>query len=765
MRLEGASASQRSGAEPAVMAVAEALLLCVTLGAALSFSRLFSDNDWVGPVAIAAIAAHVIVAVCRRLDWGLLLTALTTGLGLVLQITWTHYLTTTAWGVPTATTRNAVGNDLRAAWDLFGGVKAPTPAEPGFVVLAAVAMWVVAYLADWAAFRLWSPVETLLPGFAVIVFVAFFGDETHRVLYTGIYLLAVVLFQLGHNLVRTGRHIRWLGAGARAGTISIAATGVGLSLLAVSAAVVTGPALPGAGDAPIVDVDQRSSGPDSRVVTSPLVDIRGRIVNQKDIVAFTVRTNEPSYWRLMSLDQFDGAKWVSANSYKQIGDTLPEDMPDGNPVSIIEQDFTILAMGQVWIPAAFEPRSVRSASTSHISYEASSGTLIVDKDLGTSDGLLYHVTSAAPQFQRAALENAPAALPADITERFLQLPDDFSPSATTLAAELTASQPTAYAKARALQDYFQQNFIYDLNVGPGHASDRIDEFLASERGYCEQFAGAYAAMARSVGLPARVAVGFTWGDQDPDDPTLYRVRGEHAHAWPEVYISGAGWVAFEPTPGRGAPNAEAWTGLAPDQESPDTDPAAATVSPEATPVTTPAPGSTDFPDPVFEEVPQAGGSSATSTDDGGLPGWIRVFLLMLVVAATAALLYAALVIWAKRLRRRRRLQRAADNRARVGAAWDGAAEALEPLGIRVAPSETIDEFAARAAQRAGQAQQPLRSLAALAGRATFSPATPSDDVVAQALDHEQAVIDAVDEQLDRRERLTVLLDPRPLIRR
>lgn len=71
-------------------------------------------------------------------------------------------------------------------------------------------------------------------------------------------------------------------------------------------------------------------------------------------------------------------------------------------------------------------------------------------------------------------------------------------------------------------------------------------------------------MARAIGLPARVAVGFTWGDWDEARRT-HVVRGEHAHSWPEVYFGGTGWVRFEPTPGRGAPGDAAVTGVAPAQ--------------------------------------------------------------------------------------------------------------------------------------------------------------------------------------------------------
>ncbi len=86
----------------------------------------------------------------------------------------------------------------------------------------------------------------------------------------------------------------------------------------------------------------------------------------------------------------------------------------------------------------------------------------------------------------------------------------------------------------------------------------------ARRGYCEQFAGTYAAFARSIGLPARVAVGFTPGELTDG---VYVVRGQHAHAWPEVWFEGIGWVPFEPTPGRGAPGAQSYTFVEPQQST------------------------------------------------------------------------------------------------------------------------------------------------------------------------------------------------------
>ena len=132
-----------------------------------------------------------------------------------------------------------------------------------------------------------------------------------------------------------------------------------------------------------------------------------------------------------------------------------------------------------------------------------------------------------------------------------------------LAREITASATGPYQRALFLQNYFRDEFIYSLDTPSITSEDAFLEFIARRTGYCEQFASTFAVMARSIGLPARVAIGFTPGQSDGVGG--YIVRSQHAHAWPEVWFDGIGWLMFEPTPGRGAPNAS-YTGVSPQQD-------------------------------------------------------------------------------------------------------------------------------------------------------------------------------------------------------
>ena len=309
--------------------------------------------------------------------------------------------------------------------------------------------------------------------------------------------------------------------------------------------------------------DPESDTDHPRIVISPLVDIRSQLVNQPDVEVFTVESPTRDYWRITSLDVFDGRIWRSRGTFEHASGSLETDLPRGTNFTSVTQTFNIKALGGIWLPAAYEPAEIVAGPPDvGFEYERQSGTLIVNRDLADSDGLTYSVISAVPERTKAAIEAAGTSVPEDIRDRYTELPVDFSPRVTRLAMDVTATASTPYEKALALQNFFRDDsrFGYDLDVSNGHSSERLEAFLFEARvGYSEQFAGAYAAMARAIGLPARVAVGFTTGEFDPSI-NAYRVTGKHAHAWPEVWLDGIGWLRFEPTPARGAPGDQSYTG-------------------------------------------------------------------------------------------------------------------------------------------------------------------------------------------------------------
>ncbi len=116
----------------------------------------------------------------------------------------------------------------------------------------------------------------------------------------------------------------------------------------------------------------------------------------------------------------------------------------------------------------------------------------------------------------------------------------------SLARSITAGQSSPLGKAEALTDFFRSGrFHYKVTATQPVGVDPLVAFLSQTRtGSCEQFAGAFAVMARASGLSTRIAIGFTPG-RLIDGVTI--VRGSDAHAWPQVLMDGS-WVSFEPTP-------------------------------------------------------------------------------------------------------------------------------------------------------------------------------------------------------------------------
>ncbi|HEX7444290.1 MAG TPA: DUF3488 and transglutaminase-like domain-containing protein, partial [Acidimicrobiales bacterium] len=509
---------------------AEWWLALVTLAVITTFTRVFSDWGFFWPLAVVALLTHLGLALARRRGLGLGVSALATAVGFVVVTSWLFFLETTRLLFPTPGSIHAARHALDASWAAFQEVVAPTPSQPGFVLASCFGICFAVFLADWAAFRLWAPLEALVPTLTLFVFTALVGSSGARLLPSALYALAALMFVARHRLASREHTTTWLGDQVEQGSSWLLRTGALLAVIAVVVGAVLAPHLPGAGGAGVFSWKGKGGGPSSRVTISPLVDIRSRLIDQSNTELFTVLSAKPAYWRLTSLDTFDGSIWRSSGRYTSVDGRLPDALPSGvddpGQPGEVEQTYRISALSALWLPAAFEPVSIDAPDTS-VRYQKESATLIVDTNVPTSDGQSYTVRSVMPQFTPDDLRAADAVAPEAINTQDTALPGNLSGDVRRLAAQIVQGASTEYDKALALQTFFRTSggFVYDTNVPPGHGDDAISEFLQVRRGYCEQFAGTFAAMARSVGLPARVAVGFTQGSNDPGNPDRYVVKG------------------------------------------------------------------------------------------------------------------------------------------------------------------------------------------------------------------------------------------------
>ncbi len=268
-----------------------------------------------------------------------------------------------------------------------------------------------------------------------------------------------------------------------------------------------------------------------------------------------------------------------------------------------------------------------------------------------------------------------------------------------LAREVVGDAPTAYAAVARIEAHLRREYRYDEQPpAPSEAgTPAISEFLfGSRRGFCQHFAGAMGVMLRSVGIPARVAVGYTPGSYDVD-ADLWIVDDRDAHSWVEVWFPEYGWLAFDPTPGRNAPTPASVSSPAYDPPSVPGDPGRLDLGlPEPDPATAAGPDAPTpaQPDAAPPEEPAAGEDDIVTAQapSGTATGWWAALGAVLLTGA-------GIVAWPvlRRLRARRR----GDPRIRVAAAVTDLERALAAAGIPVPEAAAPGERARLAGARAG----------------------------------------------------------------
>jgi len=747
----------------------EVSLFLVTAAAIVGMHRLFDDGSFRAPLLQQAFLAHLTMALLRRARVRLLPAALAAfAIGAVVIVV-TQYMST-AWGIfPSPDTLHAISHDMDSAWEVFRKQEAPATVVPGFIVATSIVIWVIAFVADWGAFRTGVSFEALLPPATLFLFASVLGAEGQRAIGAALFVLAAMLFLLLHRTWRQEDSASWAALHQQRGRWFLVSTGGVLAGVAVLTAGIVGPSLPGADADAILHWKDISEKHKPRVVLSPLVDIQGRLVDQRNIQVFQVQTsdNRGHYWRVTALDSFDGKVWRSTYDTAEADGELPESIPESTDTSTISQEFTIQALSQIWLPAAYAPKSIDVQGGTTVKFDKASSTLIVPRALQSSDGMKYTVTSDVPDYTAEELMAASNEVPKAIKDRYTALPDGFSQRVRDYTTSITADKPTRWEKVMAIQD-FLQTFEYTTDVPRGHGENALERFLFDEqRGYCEQFAASAAAMARSLGIPARVAVGFTEGERDKFNKGLFTVRGRNAHAWPEVWLAGRGWIKFEPTPQRGPSDAD-YLGLDPEQDNGDNTNAGPQPGgpddPNAPTTTVAGGGPNNAPPP---RDPEFGTNGVKVDDDGGSEGPFHISTPDLKqaakpagIGAAAYLLLVPLALVAQRLLRR---SRARGPGPKVTLAWVEANESALAAGVKLPPSLTVAERAARMRTAMPDAAGAIEQVARSVERVTYAEVSPTADEVERVGEATATILATANQRRTFWSRLGSWLDIRRLL--
>ncbi|GAA2491849.1 transglutaminase TgpA family protein [Streptomyces gobitricini] len=728
--------------DPATWIVQAALLLAVQSGAGALVRRWSSARALT--VSVQALVALVALTVVFARDQAV------------------------AGFLPGPTAVQQFGLLLTAGTEDVGQYAIPAPATDGIRLMLVGGVLVIGLLVDALAVTFRSAAPAGLPLLALYSVAAGLSDGGASWLW---FLLAatgylVLLLAEGRDRLsqwgrvfggappsRTGRGAA-RPAASGGGPPAPLRTGRRIGVVALGVALAVPAALPSLSGG-LLNGNGPSGGPGGGLITAinPLVSLQDNLTQPEDREVLRYRTNAEEtselYLRLTSLDDFDGGSWkLTERPLGDVPERLPQPTGLSGDVSTSEITTSVSAAGayeQSWLPLPYPATEVEADGRWR--YEPVGRTLVGDKGQ-TTKGVRYTVSSLLVNPTRQQLADAPQA-PPELARKYTEVPGSLPPDVRSTAARVTKDAANDYEKAVKLQDWFavEGGFRYDTEVSSGTGSSAISRFLKDKEGFCIHFSFSMAAMARTLGIPARVAVGFTPGTPQPGGYMSVGIRD--AHAWPELYFEGVGWTRFEPTPTRGS--VPEYTRPETPADRPST-PAEPTESAAAVPSARPS--AQDSCPPQARRLGDCGDTEkqgvAAPTDSGPPLG-----MILLVVAGVAAVVLIPLLPLLWRLRvRARRLGTAGRGSEEVAArtlaawaeindtAWDhgivpdesqtprGTAERIVRLGkLDGAPAEAVHRvagaveqvlYAARPRPAAGLAEDAARireGLGAGAGRA------------------------------------------------
>jgi transglutaminase-like putative cysteine protease len=634
----------------------------------------------------------------------------------------------TTWFVfPTLGSFPALGRELAYALDVIRTGVAPVLPLAGIIALLAALSWLLGGLLSWGLRRDRPYLAVLAPFVAYLQFATMDRQRSGWWTAALVLLFGLALLAVAMDRRRRGAGVLVSGPGRAAvarsrpalAVISLAAVML-LTLLSTNALARL---LPRTG---LVDWRVPSAltgGYYGGISYNPFVGIRQQLLSPTNAAVFvaTVEGELPYdriYFRLLTLESFDGTQWYAHRPAV----ARPEEVDSfedparafRGPTASVTQAVTILALQQDWLPAAYSPVTLAAGNRAvERGFRAKVNDGALHFDALTYYGMSYEVISEVPVPDLAVLalgdDGAPSPLFAEASaaeddyeapvptdpprtyelpdrEDYLRLPGEIDAGVLTLARRQVVGLSTDFEKGLALEAFFRRPgaFRYSTEVETGHGAADLSDWLIDPRspnyrtGYCEQFATAMAVMARQVGVPSRVVLGFSPGERLDDGRIV--IRDRNAHAWVELWMPTQGWVRFDPTP-RADGASPAYSDELPFDVAAYLDVEIPTLP--GGPATGPRPD-----EPIDEPIPEI--PPVLPPDTGGadfpdVPAWV-------VITAGGLVLLFGLVPAVKWARRRRRLRALAGGD--VSAAWWEIVDRLSDLGEEPAPGSTPKEVAA-----------------------------------------------------------------------
>jgi len=589
-------------------------------------------------------------------------------------------------------------------------------------------------------------------------------EDVVRPLFGLLFLVAAAMLLFADGLRRVqGWGPVWTSPG-RAARLDVAA-GRGARRVAVAAVMVAAiapVALPGFGSRGVVDF----STSDDRVRIDPLVSVQASLQRDEVSTVFEVQTDVGRYWRMVALPNFDGTVWSPDLDPETLpvtsGSELPTATPMAAPGETTEVTFTTTSeLALPWLPLPYPARTT-DAAIDGMRWDPEGGSISLES--GVDAGVTY--TAVADVVQPTPDELRSQAFTSEAeTVRYTQTPADLPPQIADRALAWTEGARTDYDRIIAIQDRFTRtgDFTYNPDVEPASSDDAMVEFLTeTKEGFCQQFSSTMAVMLRTLGIPARLAVGFTPGTSD--DAGRLSVTTENAHSWVEVLFPSFGWVPFEPTPNR--QNLTAYPYLDPDT-------AQACTTPDGSPCggRGSGPGGPGGAENASNATALREGIPPQALNDGRLVRGSGTFIggvanaapdpgpltsgNALVAGAVAGAVGLALVPVVRAWRRRRRLRRAgARPRSLILATYDVFTDRAAELGHPRAPGQTLEEYRTAVAASGAPTNGELDRLTRLATDAAYAGREPDRDDADAATEASGEVVRAMRRDAGWTQRLT-----------